>query len=235
MKQLATISLIFYFLYESVGNVTQQKTTIVSGNNCIRPYAMIKEGQSLLKEGDLIVRLNRSPASRFIKDFNSHDKSYSHSGIVLYENGYPYVFHIINGEENPGNKLRKDSLSRFCDPRQNAAYAIFRYDMNNNEIKKLKECILKWYRQGIGFDFSFNLRSNDRMYCSEMISKALAEATNKRIQIETTKLTTNQAALFSAYTHLPFAYTSKLQIVSIDDLYTNRLCHLIKEYNYAKK
>jgi hypothetical protein len=196
---------------------------------------MIKDGQSLLKEGDLIVRLSRDPASQFIKNFNQHDKSFSHSGIVLYEDGYPYVYHIINGEENPGNKLRRDSLSWFCDPRKNMAYGIFRYDMNADEIKKMKDCIHKWYAQGIQFDFAFNLVSDDSMYCSEMISKALAEATNKRIHIQTTKLTTDEASLFSAYTHLPFTYTSKLKVISIDALYTNQFCHLIKEYDYKKR
>lgn len=235
MKQAITIVLTFYFLYESFGIAPKQTATTVTENNSIGTYAIIKEAQSLLREGDLVVRLNRDPASRYIKDFNPHDKKYSHAGIVLFENGRPYIFHIVNGEENQGNKLRKDSLSVFCSPRQNLAYAIFRYDMNSNEIKKLKDCIDTWYKQGISFDFSFNLQSNDRMYCSEMISKALAKATNKRIQIGTTKLTTNQAALFSAYTHLPFTYTSKLQIIPIDNLYTNRDCHLVKEYNYAKK
>ncbi|HEX5150689.1 MAG TPA: YiiX/YebB-like N1pC/P60 family cysteine hydrolase [Parafilimonas sp.] len=235
MKQLAIILLTFYFLYESFGIAPKQTATIISGHTCVGPYAMIREGQSLLKEGDLVVRLNRDPASRYIKDLNPHDKKYSHSGIVLFENGHPFIFHMVSGEGNPGNELRKDPLSRFCDPRKNIAYAIFRYDMNSDEIKKLKDCINTWYKQEISFDFSFNLQSNDKMYCSEMISKALTKATNKRIQIETMKLTTNQAALFSAYTHLSFIYTSKLPIIPIDNLYTNPFCHLIKEYNYSIK
>ena len=70
------------------------------------------------------------------------------------------------------------------------------------------------------------------MYCSEMISKVLARATGKRILIETTKPTNTEAGILSVYIHLPFTYTSKLQIVSIDNLYTNPYCHLIKEYNY---
>jgi hypothetical protein len=215
MRQLTTILLVFYFLYVSFGNATEKNPIPATRNNTIGPYAMIKDGQSLLKEGDLIVRLNRDPASQFIKNFNQHDKSFSHSGIVLYENGYPYIYHIINGEDNPGNKIRRDSLSRFCDPRENMAYGIFRYDMNADEIKKTKDCIYKWYAQGIQFDLAFNLASDDRMYCSEMISKALAEATNKRILIKPTKLTSGEASLFSAYTHLPFTYTSKLKVIPL--------------------
>jgi Permuted papain-like amidase enzyme, YaeF/YiiX, C92 family len=235
MRPIATISIIFYFLYVSFNNATEQKATTITRNNNIGPYAMIKEGQSLLKEGDLVVRLNRDPVSQYIKNFNQHDKSFSHSGIVLYENGYPYVFHILNGEGSVDNKLRKDSLSCFCDPGKNITYGIFRYDINADEIKKLKDCINKWHAQGIQFDFSFNLKSDDSMYCSEMISKALAAATNKRILLKQATLTTDQAALFSAYTHLPLTYTSKLQVIPIDALYTNPFCHLIKEYNYAKR
>ena len=104
--------------------------------------------------------------------------------------------------------------------------------MSAAEIKKLKDCIHKWYKQGISFDSTFNLRSDDRMYCSEMISKALSRATDKKILIKTTELTNTEARLFSSYTHLPYTYTSELRIVCIDALYTNSFCRLIKKYNY---
>ncbi|HEU5366279.1 MAG TPA: YiiX/YebB-like N1pC/P60 family cysteine hydrolase [Hanamia sp.] len=172
------------------------------------------------------------PASSFIKYFNRHDKSYSHAGIVLFENGYPYIFHIINGEENPGERLRKDSLKQFCSPSKNLAYGIFRYDLKPAEIKKLKDIIYKWYAKGIQFDSLFNLATDNRMYCSEMVSKALSSATNNRIRIKTTWLTIPEALTFSAYTHLPFSYTSKLKVISIDDLYMNPFCQPIKRYNY---
>ena len=193
---------------------------------------MINEGQTLLKEGDLVVRLNQDPTSRFIKNFNRRDKNYSHAGIVLYEDGYPYIYHIVNGDENPDEKLRKDSLSRFCNPRKNTAYGIFRYEMKTGEIKSLKDLIHKWYEKGVRFDLKFNLKTDDRMYCSEMISKALASATRERIMIKTTKPTPTEAGIFSLYMHLPLTYTSKLRIVSIDNLYANPYCHLVKEYNY---
>jgi len=235
MKAITTTLIIFYFLYVSFSNTTVQKATTIKRNDNTGPYAMIKEGQSLLKEGDLVVRLNRDPVSQYIKNFNPHDRSFSHAGVVLYENGYPYIFHIINGEGNVGNQIRRDSLGWFCDPRKNIAYSIFRYDINSGEIKKLKDCISKWYVQGIRFDFAFDLKSDDSMYCSEMISKALAVATNKRILIKHSQLTDGQAALFSAYTHLPFNYTSKLQVIPIDALYINPFCNLVATYNYAKR
>jgi Permuted papain-like amidase enzyme, YaeF/YiiX, C92 family len=232
MKRLLTLSLFSFFLYFAIVNATGHTGSIVARSNFIDPYAMIREGQSLLKEGDLVVRLNRDPASRFIRRFNRHDKSFSHSGIVLFENGYPYIYHIVNGEENPDEKLRKDSLNRFCNPRKNASYGIFRYNWRSGEMEKLKDVIHEWYTKGVRFDHEFNLESDDKMYCSEMISKALAKSTANRILIEKSKLTATEASIFSMYTHLPFAYAYTLQVVSIDDLYINPFCRVIKKYDF---
>ena len=76
MRRLITILLIFYFLYVSFGNATEQHVTTITRNDNNGPYAMIKDGQCLLKEGDLVVRLNRDPTSQFIKNFNQHDKAF---------------------------------------------------------------------------------------------------------------------------------------------------------------
>lgn len=232
MKSLLILLIAYFSAYSITKGFTNHQSSISPQKNYTDPYKMIEEGESLLKEGDLVVRLNQEPASRFIKNFNRHDKSYSHAGIVLFENGYPYVFHIVNGEENPDERLRKDSLKQFCSPRKNNAFGIFRYQLKPDQVKRLREVIHKWYTEKIRFDSAFDLNTNDRMYCSEMVSKALSVATNQKISIETTGLTTPEALVFSTYMHLPFSRTKDLKLVSIDDLYCNSFCHLIKRYSY---
>lgn len=232
MKLLTFILLITYSLFPNSQYTDQPKPLAIETPAFIDPYAMIREGQELLKDGDLVVRLNRDPTSQFIKNFNRLDKHYSHAGLVLFENGYPFVYHIVNGEENPDEKLRKDSLYRFSNPRKNSAFGIFRYDINHDEIKKLKKLIYAWHKKGIQFDPVFNLKTNDKMYCSEMIMKALSKVTHNRIRIETTILTDTEAELFAVYAHLSFSYTSHLRIVSIDNLYNNLYCNFIKKYSY---
>ena len=230
MKRLTMLALVSYSIYlYACSSYLQNETTMYRR---ISAYAMINEGQSLLKDGDLVVRLNRDPSSSFIKNFNRHDKCYSHSGIVLIENGYPFVFHIIDGEENPCGRLRMDSLSWFCNPTKNGAYGIFRYEMSALEIKLVKNTVHKLYAKGVQFDNAFNLSTDDKMYCSEMISKVLKEATGKRIEIEPTQLTAIEAGFFSAYTHLPYHYANNLKIISIDALYINPFCHLVKRYQF---
>jgi hypothetical protein len=197
-----------------------------------KAFVMIERGESLLQEGDLVLRLNHDPASQFIKYFNRNDKSYSHAGIVLFENGYPYVYHIVNGDENPGEQIRKDSLFRFCNPRKNFGFGIYRYKIDSAEVKKLNALIHGWQETKVQFDHSFDLATDDRMYCSEMITKALAKATAKRIEIATTQPTAIEAAALSSHVHLPITVARKLKMIAIDNLYMNSHCTPVFRYQF---
>lgn len=197
-----------------------------------KAYAMIEQGQSLLQEGDLVLRLNHDPASQFIKYFNRKDKSYSHAGIVLFENGYPYVYHIVNGNENPGEKIRRDSLIRFCHPRKNFGFGIYRYQINSAERRELKAAIQEWQKKEVRFDHRFNLNTNNLMYCSEMIAKALAKATGKRIEITGTQPTAIEAAVLSSHAHLSLAAAKKMKVIAIDNLYMNAHCAPVFRYQF---
>ncbi len=232
MKSLAIPLVIIFPICLLIGYGLERYSLSLAGTRPMSSYSMIDEGQSLLKEGDLLVRLNRDPSSGFIKYFNKKDKSYSHSGIVLFENGYPYVYHIVVGDENPGEKIKKDSLWQFCDPKRNSAFGIYRYELTTGEIKQLKDIVHGWYTAGISFDQSFNLATNDKMYCSEMVSKAVTAATHQRILFQPAPLTLAEAGLFSAYSRLPITYTTHLSIIPIDALYVNPFCHEVKKYSY---
>jgi|SRR5450432_415029 len=229
MKNILILFSISCIIYAYMDHSTNQNQP----EHFIDPYALIEEGQSKLKDGDLILRLNRDPSSHFIKNYNRKDKSYSHAGIVFYENGYPYIYHILGGDENPDKKLRRDSLSRFCNPRKNDAYGIYRYDLNRMEIKNARSLIHQWYDRGIKFDNAFDYKTDDKMYCSEMISKMLSKATNNRIRISLSNLNAVEAMGFAAYAHLPLEYTSKLSVVAMDALYMNPHCQVVKKYSYA--
>jgi hypothetical protein len=232
MKHLLILLIIFYPFYLFIQHTAENHAATIAAITRLNPYGMIEDGQSRLREGDLVVRMNRDPSSRFIKYFNHKDKNYSHSGIVLFEHGYPYVYHIIDGEENPDRKMRREPLSHFCNPRKNVSYGIYRYDMSIAEIYKLKDIIHDWYAKGLRFDSAFSLATDDKMYCSEMVSKALTEATDKRIFIEPVRLNMAEAGFLTAYTHLPISYTNGLSIIPIDALYVNPFCRLIKKYDY---
>jgi hypothetical protein len=195
-------------------------------------FNQIKEGKTLLKEGDLIVRSGNDMTSQLIKNFNKKDKNYSHAGIVFLQDGEPKIYHILAGVENPDAKMVTDSLEKFCYPRQNTGFAIYRYNVESAEISTMKTVVTNWYKQGVGFDSAFNLQSDDRMYCSEMIKKALARATKNRIIIATTKPSRAEALLGATRLPLPVEYISKLDLIPIDHLYVNPHCRLIARFDF---
>jgi len=204
----------------------------VETKTVVNSLQYINEAKGLLQEGDIVVRLHTDPASQFIKTFNRKDKKYSHAGIVLFENGTPYVYHIVNGSENPGEKLRRDSLDQFCDPRKNQSFGIFRYNLSSTETRNMKLIIHKWYSQGVSFDHHFDLATDQKMYCSEMVSKALSKATSNRIHIPATKPTKLELGIFAAYSKLPFDQVKKMEVIAIDELYKQSGSTAVKEYRY---
>jgi len=72
------------------------------------------------------------------------------------------------------------------------------------------------------------------MYCSEMIKKGLASATNNRIKIETTQPTILEATALSSHIRLPISSVKKLQIIAIDNLYMNTNCTSIRKFNFCE-
>jgi cell division protein FtsB len=213
----------------------KDRQSAVTENVYAGGFKMISEGQQLLKDGDLVVRNNHDLTSQYIKQFNRHDKNYSHAGIVFYENGYPYVYHILPGPDNPGEKLRKDSLPYFSSPRKNFGYAIYRYKMDSSEIKQFKTLVTDWYKQGVVFDSALNLQTDKEMYCSEMIKKGLSLATNDRIVIETTKPTEKEILFFYSYLRFTLEYAKTVELVAIDNLFVNPHCQLVKRFDFPSQ
>ncbi len=232
MQGTCTFVLLSLFFFSCTIRDKQEESITVVRNPYDSSNNLIKEGVLSVKEGDLLLRNGQEFSSQFIKNFNRTDKSYSHAGIIFFKNGYPYVYHIVPGDENPDQKLRADSLKKFCNPRKNFGFAIYRYNINEAEIKSLRESIEQWYQEGISFDSTFNLKTNDRMYCSEMIKKGLAKATDNRIIIATTKANKNEAKFFAAHLDLPLSYTTNLEVVSIDNLFTNPHCRAIRRFDF---
>jgi hypothetical protein len=195
-------------------------------------YYMINEGATLLKDGDLVLRNGQELSSQLIRSFSKKDKTYSHAGVVFFENGYPMVYHVLVTEENPDRGFRKDSFFVFCNPRTNFGFGIYRYDFDSTELINYQNVLMNWYKKGVQFDPDFDYQTDDKMYCSEMISKALAIATKKRIIIKKTIPTEKEAEYFANRFNKPVGKIRKVQAVAADDLYLIPDCRKIKQYQY---
>ena len=132
----------------------------------------------LLRSGNIVLRSGMGPDSYILSQLNQKDKTYSHCGIVMVENGYPFVYHSIGGEDNPGERLRRDSAQLFFSPRFNSGIAIVQYNLNDSNIAALSKVARAFYELHPLFDMQFDLATDDKLYCAEFVYKALNKAMN---------------------------------------------------------
>lgn len=166
-----------------------------------------------LHTGDVTLRRGRGPDSYILAHLNLKDQTYSHCGIVVVENGYPFVYHSIGGEDNPDERLRRDSANVFFAAWHNYGIATVRYNLTNYALDSLVKIVHRLYAAKPLFDLDFNLSNDDRLYCSEMVYKVLIKAT--------------QDTGF-----IPKSIGHGRVFVGIDDLYSNSSAHFITKVNF---
>jgi hypothetical protein len=185
----------------SIGRNLQSE--IMALNKC-----KVDSALSRMKTGYLVLRMGLDADSYLLARMNQKNKRYSHCGIVMVENGYPFVYHSIGGEDNPDERLRRDSANLFFSPRCNSAIAVVAYDFNDGQLSNLKKEVEAYYKKRPRFDMKFDLKTDDVLYCAEFVYKAVNKATGDPSYIGSTS-------------YLGYRY------VGIDDLFMNKHAHLL--------
>jgi hypothetical protein len=214
--RLLAISLVVIFIaacskHAPVNNVTLLQIQERSNNTWNKHK--IDSCINLLKTGDLVVRTGIEVSSYMLSQMNLYNKTYSHSGLVVIEHGYPFVYHSIGGEDNPNACLRRDSAKFFFSPANNFGFGFARYDIKDSAKQKLVQTIYRFYREKRKFDMNFDLKTDDRLYCAEFVYKAILQATGDNNYIKTVSA---------------FGYT----YVGVDNLFMNPHCRMICEVKF---
>ena len=172
----------------------------------------ILKSEQQLHNGDIVLRSGRDLISNLFAQLNQTDKTFSHCGIVFLESNGWVVYHSIGGEDNPNEKLRRDSFRNFVSPLHNSGYAVCRYSLDSLQCCRLKNVVDSMYRKQVPFDMNFDLKSDDRLYCAEMVYKAF----NKACSCD---------SCFKTSMHKGFEY------ISTDNILLNNksriLCHIV--------
>lgn len=138
-------------------------------------WTAIDSAIRLLQPGDVVLRTGADATSVMLRQVNMRDKTYSHCGIVLIEDGYPFVYHSIGGEDNPDERLRRDSAVIFFSPVFNERLGIIRLPLNSRQINSLGRIVRGYFRAGVPFDMDFDLSTRDRFYCSEFVCRSIEQ------------------------------------------------------------
>jgi hypothetical protein len=158
--------------------ITKEETTYSTISRQANPvnYIAIDSSLQYLQSGDIVVRTGSDVTSYMLSQFNQLDKTYSHCGVVIIENGYPFVYHSIGGEDNPDAKIRRDSIKQFFSPANNLGFGIARLRISEQQSLKLQQIVKQYYSEKRMFDMSFDLNTDDRLYCAEFVYKAVNQA-----------------------------------------------------------
>ncbi len=136
----------------------------------------------------MIVRTGNDFTSDQLRKFSQADQTFSHCGIASIENDTVFVYHALGGEWNPDQKLRRDPLESFCNAEGNRGFGIFEFKLEKIQQFQLDSIIKSWYRKGLMFDMDFKLETDDRLYCSEFVCKAISNASIGAISFKTTRI-----------------------------------------------
>ena len=167
-----------------------------------------------LSDGDIILREGKGFISEMMKATSATDKRFSHAGVVVFGKNGPLVAHFIGTPESPGNAFKLEPIDSFIRPDENLSFAVYRYDLSENEKAAIRNDISLMKGKQIRFDEAFDLETDSALYCTEFIYKTYLKTMGR----------------FSPLGHTA---TPAGTYVGLDDLYYNRNCKTITEIRYA--
>ncbi|NII28226.1 hypothetical protein HB364_24295 [Pseudoflavitalea sp. X16] len=195
--------------------------------------SMIQDARRVIQPGDLVLRTGTDYASEQVKALSKQDRTYSHGGIAVVDSGKIFIYHVEPDNHHVHDKVRKELLDSFCNPAKNLGFAVARYTLADEQKTKLLAYMDKQYRQQVVFDMHFDLKTDDKLYCSEMIKKGLAQATGNHIVVATDRITDrNKFKLIKRYFKLTEKQIVTHDLVPIDHLYLNPWCTVLKRYPF---
>ncbi|HEX6170627.1 MAG TPA: YiiX/YebB-like N1pC/P60 family cysteine hydrolase [Chitinophagaceae bacterium] len=178
---LLSLAFIAFACTDNGENTSANEPAALSDSLLKERWKLMNTVKDSIRDGDLVLRCGNDFISESLSDFSQTEKLYSHSGVAIMDKGTMYIYSNMAGDINPDEIMRRDIVDSFITPVHNIAVGIYRYDITTTELEKLRNIIHTHYINKLPFDMNFDLATHDRMYCAEMIAKAVESATNKRI------------------------------------------------------
>jgi hypothetical protein len=188
-----------------------QHVTIQHYETTILPQVL-----SIVESGDIVTRLGNDMTSHMLSLTNQSDKDFSHCGIAIIENDTAFIYHIMGGEWNPDQKMKREPLIEFAHPTQAKKLGIFKPLLDTEKMESLLFQIVHLYKTGIIFDLDFDWNTDERQYCTEMVAKAII------LSVGHDKW-------------LPTSMFQNKKYVSLENLYNNSLVTEKKRIYYSKE
>lgn len=164
------------------------------------------------KEGDIVLRRGKSLISQLLRRMSLHDQTFSHAGILFKESGKWKVLHAIGGEGSKVDGIRSDDIETYCSVNETDTVAFFRVIGEPKLGQRIVRSALALRMDCTGFDTDFDLTTDDKLYCTEFVRKAIQNASHDRIS-------------------LPLTVASGIHYISCENIYSNRYVQPIYSFS----
>ncbi len=207
----------------------QTEKKVVNKSVFTEPSLAIDQGKQLLQNGDLVLRTDDDVVSASLRNFSVTDKSFSHCGIAYYEDSAWYVYHLMAGDENPSDLMERERFESFVSANRKSRYGIFRYQLSTDEKVKFQTEVYRFMANHTLFDKDFDLKTDEKLYCAEMVYKGLKTATNNRVILPVTVRKNFDPKRYKK----SGPELKRFEFVALDNLFLNPFCKEIKRYRYS--
>ena len=128
-----------------------------------------------LREGDLLFRAGRGWRAEVVR--TASNSILTHVGIVdVADDGQVYIIHAEPPEGSRAGRVRRQSLEVFAGSQQATALIAYRPALTEKVLSRAVSAARRASDLALPFDDEFDLKSDEAMYCSELIWKAFVEA-----------------------------------------------------------
>ena len=137
----------------------------------------LKYDASVLQTGDIIFRRGRSLVSQLVLSADGRS-NYSHVGMIKMIEGRPFVAHVTT-DDPPGSPdiARIEPLDRFLSDDRAVSAAVYRIKDSARPVAgRAVDIALSFVEERVPFDGEMDLRTTDKLYCTEMVWRAFREA-----------------------------------------------------------
>src|SRR5262245_6065770 len=126
-------------------NITNIHPVVLPDSVINKRWKALGPARDSIHDGDLVLRCGNDYISESLSDFSQQEKLYSHSGIAFINNGEMYIYSNMAGDINPREVMRRDPLDSFITPANNVAIGVYRYNLTNEELEKLRTIVTTFY------------------------------------------------------------------------------------------
>jgi hypothetical protein len=130
-----------------------------------------------LRNGDMIFRRGISIESQIVL-MSDRECEYSHVGMIYFLEGKPSVIHSVPADSGDDKEyIKLEPLEKFLAKDKASRFALYRLRSKvKDEPQKACEYAYDCYRKKYSFDNDYDLKSNSKLYCTELIWKAYKQA-----------------------------------------------------------